>query len=133
MSDHFVPWDRPSPLLTAIGGFSRHPTDPLHVGFTVDAPKTNARGLLHGGVFAAIGDVAIGHALATRTDPPVPLITVNLSCDLLGTARTGEWVDVTITPTRAGRRLRAGTATFTTGRVIATVTALFMPAEAPAP
>lgn len=124
---HFVPWDRPSPLLTAIGGFARHPSDPLHVGFTVDGPKMNSRGLLHAGVVTAIGDVAIGRALAIQTDPPTPLVTINLSCDLLGTARAGEWVDVAITPTRVGRRLAAGTATFTTTRVIATVTALFMP------
>jgi acyl-coenzyme A thioesterase PaaI-like protein len=126
----FVPWDRPSPLLTAIGGFDRHITDPLRAGFTVDGPKTNARGFLHGGVIAAVGDVVIGHALAVQADPPVPLVTVNLSCDLLGVAREGEWVDVTITPTRVGRRLAAGTATFTTTRPIANVTALFMPAAA---
>jgi acyl-coenzyme A thioesterase PaaI-like protein len=127
----FVPWDRPSPLLTAIGGFEQHPADPLRVGFTVDGPKMNARGFLHGGAIAAIADVAIGRAMATRTDPPVPLFTVNLSCDLLGTAREGEWVDVTISPTRSGRRLRAGTATFATTRVIATVTGLFMPSAVP--
>ncbi|MFA1550568.1 PaaI family thioesterase [Actinomadura chokoriensis] len=125
----FVPWHRPSPLLTAIGGFFRHGTDPLKAGFTVDGPKTNARGFLHGGVIAAIGDVAIGHALAVRTDPPTGYVTVNLSCDLLGTAREGEWVDIAVTPTRAGRRLAAGTATFTTSRVVASVTALFMPSD----
>ena len=132
IDEQFVPWHRPSPLLTAIGGFSRHATDPLRAGFTVDGPKTNARGLLHGGVIAAIGDVAIGYALAVRTDPPARLVTVNLACDLLGAAREGEWVDIAITPTRAGRRLAAGTAAFTTTRVIATVTALFMPADQPA-
>ncbi|MFB4302769.1 PaaI family thioesterase [Actinomadura sp. NTSP31] len=129
----FVPYDRPSPLITAIGGFARHAADPLRAGFAVDGPKTNARGLLHGGVIAAVGDVAIGHALAVRTDPPTPLITVNLSCDLVGTAREGDWVDIAVTPTRVGRRLAAGTAAFTAnGRVIATVTALFMPSSVPA-
>lgn len=123
----FVPWDRPSPLLDAIGGFARHAADPLRAGFTVDGPKSNARGFLHGGVIAAIGDVVIGHALAVQTDPPAHLVTVNLSCDLLGTAREGEWVDILVTPTRVGRRLAAGTTTFTSGRVIANVTALFMP------
>ncbi|MFG2250869.1 hotdog domain-containing protein [Spirillospora sp. NPDC048823] len=66
--------------------------------------------------------------LAVQTDPPTRLVTVNLSCDLLGTAREGEWVDILVTPTRVGRRLAAGSATFTSGRVIANVTALFMPA-----
>ncbi|TDC87770.1 PaaI family thioesterase [Actinomadura sp. 7K507] len=125
--ERFIPWDRPSPLLTAIGGFARHATDPLRAGFTVDAPKTNARGFLHGGVIAAVGDVAIGYALAVQSDPPAGLVTVNLSCDLLGTAREGDWVEVVVTPTRTGRRLAAGTATFTSTRVIAHVSALFMP------
>lgn len=130
VSEGFVPWHRPSPLITAIGGFSRHPDDPLRAGFTVEGPKMNARGLLHGGVIATIGDVVIGHALAVQTDPPARLVTINLSCDLLGTAREGEWVDITVTPTRVGRKLASGTATFTTGRVIANVTGLFMPVPA---
>ncbi|MEU6751645.1 PaaI family thioesterase [Spirillospora sp. NPDC046719] len=126
----FVPYDRPSPLLTAIGGFLRHRDDPLRARFLVEGPKTNARGLLHGGVIASVGDVVIGHALAVRTDPPTPLITVNLSCDMVGTAREGDWVDIAVVPTRTGRRLAAGTATFAAGgRVIANVSALFMPSR----
>jgi acyl-coenzyme A thioesterase PaaI-like protein len=125
----FEPWDRPSGLLDAIGGFSRHRDDPLRAGFVVDGPKMNARGFMHAGVIAIIGDVAIGHALAAQTDPPTRLVTVNLSCDYLGTALAGEWVDVAITPTRLGRRLAAGGATFTTKRVIGRVHALFMPAD----
>ncbi|HEY3683945.1 MAG TPA: PaaI family thioesterase [Streptosporangiaceae bacterium] len=129
----FVPWDRPSPLLTAIDGFSRHASDPLRAGFAVDGPKLNARGFLHAGVIATVGDVAIGHALATRTDPPTRLLTINLSCDLLGTAHDGEWVDVAITPTRVGRRLASGVAAFSVGsRIVARVTGLFMPAGGPA-
>lgn len=124
----YVPWDRPSPVLTALGGFSRHPDDPLRAGFTVDAPKLNARGLLHAGVIATIADVVIGRALSTRTDPPTRLLTIKLDCDLLGPAHPGDWVEITVTPTRLGRRLAAGTATFTTARPIATITALFMPA-----
>ncbi|MGI5171564.1 PaaI family thioesterase [Spirillospora sp. CA-253888] len=125
---HYVPWDRPSPLLGAIGGFLHDPDDPCRFGFTVEEPKTNARGLLHGGVIATLGDVAIGSALARQTDPPTPLVTVNLSCDLLGAARAGEWVEIVVSPTRVGRRLASGIATFSTTRTIATVTGLFMPA-----
>jgi acyl-coenzyme A thioesterase PaaI-like protein len=125
----FVPWDKPSPLLTAIGGFARDPDDDLCIGFAVEGPKMNARGFLHAGVLAIIGDVAIGHALAAQTDPPTNLVTINLSCDFLGTARAGEWVEGTITPTRLGRRLAAGTATFSTSRVVARVNALFMPVD----
>lgn len=125
----YVPWAHPSPLLDAIGGFLRDRDDPLRAGFTVDGPKLNARGLLHGGVFGIVGDVTIGHALAALTDPPTRLVTVHLSSDVLGSAVAGDWVDVVVTPTRLGRRLAAGTATFSTDRTIAIVSALFVPME----
>jgi hypothetical protein len=31
----FIPWDHPSPVLDALGGFLRHDTDPLRIGFVV--------------------------------------------------------------------------------------------------
>lgn len=126
--DLFVEWPHPSPLLSAIGGFRQDPAQPLRVGFVVDANKVNARGFLHAGAIAAIADAAIGHALAASVHPPARLVTINLSCDLLGTANLGDWVTGVVTPTRVGRRLAAGSIAFTTDRPIATVTALFVPA-----
>jgi acyl-coenzyme A thioesterase 13 len=126
--EHYLPWAYPSPMLAAIGGFRQHPDDPLRMGFLVEGAKLNARGILHAGVIATIADVAIGHALGSTTTPPTRAVTVNLSCQLLGVARHGDWVDVTVDPTRLGRRLGAGSATFTTGdRLVATATALFIP------
>jgi len=50
------------------------------------------------------------------------------ACDLLGTAHLGDWVDIEVVPTRVGRRLAAGRATFRAGdRAIATASALFVP------
>jgi acyl-coenzyme A thioesterase PaaI-like protein len=126
----YVSWPRPSPLLTAIGGFEQDPDDRLRIGFFVDANKVNARGFLHAGAIAAIADAAIGHALASQSETPQGLVTINLSCDLLGTANLGDWVDGTVTPARNGRRLSAGSVLFTTDRPIATVTALFVPTTA---
>lgn len=124
---HFVPWSRPSPLFDAIGGFQQHEHDPLHFGFVVEGPKLNARGFLHAGVVASIGDAVIGHSLATRSDPTARLVTINLSCDLLASAHQGEWVDIVVAPTHAGRRLGSGMATFSTERTVARVTGLFVP------
>jgi acyl-coenzyme A thioesterase PaaI-like protein len=125
----WVPWDRPSPLLEALGGLLCDPADPRRVRFRVEGAKLNTRGGLHAGAIAAIADAVIGHAVARRADPPTPLVTVNLSCDLLGAARPGDWVDVEVTSTRLGRRLGAGSAVFTAGdRELARVTALFLPA-----
>lgn len=125
----WVPWNRPSPLLEALGGFLVDPDGAGRAGFLVEGPKVNARGALHAGAIAAVADVVIGHTVARRADPPAPLVTVNLSCDLLGAAHVGDWVDVEVTSTRLGRRLGAGTAVFRTGsREVARVSALFLPA-----
>jgi len=124
----YVAWTRRSPLLDAIGGFQQHATDASKVAFDVDAPKVNARGFLHTGVIATVADVAIGHLLSNMSDPPVPLVTINISCDLLGSARLGDRVHGVIEATRVGRRLAAGQAVFSTDRVIARITALFVPA-----
>ena len=125
----WIPWPYPSPFLNAIGGFSQFESNPLRAGFVVSREKVNGRGFLHGGAIAAIGDVVIGHAVARQTNPPARLLTINLSCDLVGTAQLDEWVEVTVTPTRIGKRLGAGTATFHTDRPIATVTGLFIPSQ----
>jgi len=127
----FVPWPHPSPLLDAIGGFERDPTDPTRVAFSVDAPKVNARGFLHTGVIASIADVAIGHLLSEMMDPPASLVTVSISCDLLGSARLGDRVHGVVEATHLGRRLAAGAAVLSTDRTIARVTALFVPRSAP--
>jgi acyl-coenzyme A thioesterase PaaI-like protein len=123
----FVPWAHSSPLLDAIGGFRYDPDRPLHLGFTVEGAKLNARGFLHAGVISTIGDIALGHSLARQLDPPLSMVTINLSCDFVGSAYERDWVDIAVTPTRVGRRLAAGIATFSTHRPIATVTGLFMP------
>jgi uncharacterized protein (TIGR00369 family) len=126
--DDFVPWDHPSPVLDALGGFLRHGADPLRIGFVVEGSKVNARGLLHAGVLATIADVAIGHALAASTDPRTPLVTVSLTCDYTGSVSIGDWVGATIEPGRVGRRLAAGGAVFTSdGRTVCTCRGLFLP------
>ena len=118
----------PEPLLDAIGGFESHRTDATRIAFDVDAPKVNARGFLHTGVIASVADVAIGHLLSAMMDPPAPLVTVNISCDLLGSARLGDRVLGVVEATRVGHRLAAGQAILTIDRTIARITALFVPA-----
>lgn len=123
--DGFTTWPHPSPVLDALGSLHAHGSDPLRAGFEVTATKVNARGFLHAGVVAAIGDVTIGHALSDRAG--APFVTVDLSCDLLGRAGLGDWVDIEIHPTKDRGRLVAGQAEMRRdGRTIAVVHALFM-------
>ncbi len=116
-------------MLDTLGGFLRHESNPLLIGFFVDEHKINARGFLHAGVLATIADVAIGHALARSTDPPTNLVTVNLNCDYTGVAESETWVDGSIEIGRMGRRLAVGTIAFSVaGRPIGSARGLFLPA-----
>lgn len=126
--DH-EPWGHPSPVLDALGSLLAHRTDPLRAGFEVTTTKLNGRGLLHAGVIATIADVTIGHALASLAGEGQRYVTIDLSCQLLGRAGPGDWVEVAVEPTKTRGRLAAGHARFSRdGRTIATARALFLPA-----
>ena len=128
-ADSYGPWPWPSPMIDHLGDLRCHATDPGRFGFAVDEPKLNGRGLLHAGALSTIADVVIGHGLAAVAPDDSRFVTTALEIHFLGSARRGDWVDVTVTPVRIGKRLAIGTALFTNGsRQISFATATFMPA-----
>ena len=70
MSDGFLPFGHPSPMLDHLGDLRRHADDGARFGFVVDEPKLNGRRLLHAGAMSTIADVVIGHSLGASTSPP---------------------------------------------------------------
>lgn len=128
----FIPWDRPSPLLDALGDFRKHSVDGCVYGFAVDEAKLNARGMLHAGAISTLADVCIGHTLARQSDPPGPLVTVNLNTSFVAAASLGEWVDVVVRVQHVGRRVATGSAEFRSGeRLLAHASAVFVRAGSP--
>lgn len=126
----YLAWDRPAPLLDRLGDLRRHETERGVYGFVVDESKLNARGFLHAGAISTIADVCIGHTLAGETDPPTPLVTINLTVTFVGKTNADQWVDVLVRPCRVGRRLATGTAEFhVDDRVVAHASATFLPAN----
>ncbi|OYW58733.1 MAG: hypothetical protein B7Z40_22530 [Bosea sp. 12-68-7] len=115
----FAPHFRKSPLTDAWEPlYSKREGDVLTIGVLVATPHTNARGMAHGGLIAALADNAMG-----------------LACALIG-----DWLEVAATPVRVGRTLAFGEARVTTGdRLIARASAVFSippaasvpPADAP--
>src|SRR5215207_9393754 len=100
--DAYQAWAHPSPFHDAIGGFKCHAT--IRSGSaswskaassTVAASSTPAPSLPSSMPPSDIPS-------ARRWDPSARLVTVNLSCDLLGSARRDEWVDVDVDVTSAG-------------------------------
>ncbi len=123
----FAPHFRKSPLTDAWEPlFSKREGDVLTIGVLVATPHTNARGMAHGGLIAALADNAMGLACALSGAGVGGIVTVSLTCDFTGTARIGDWLEVAATPVRGGRTLAFGEARVTTGdRLIARASAVF--------
>jgi len=92
-------------------GFERHtrrspltdPWEPLYskktdkaviIGLRLARPHTNARGLIHGGLIAALADAAMGYSCAQATGWTTSFVTISLSVDFVGAAEIGQWLAV---------------------------------------
>ena len=97
--DGFAQNSRSSPLTAPwepIFVLPRH--DRVLLGLHVRKEHTNSRGLLHGGVIAALADNAMGLSVARLLDgrgelPAGGLVTASLSVDYLGRAEIGQWLE----------------------------------------
>ena len=94
----------------------------LVFGLRVDNKHCNRSGSLHGAMICAIADVAIGNSIGMTIDEArepdaaeerrlagdparVPMATVSMTTDFVGTARLGDWIEVQVDVQRAGRTL----------------------------
>jgi acyl-coenzyme A thioesterase PaaI-like protein len=135
-------------------GFERHfrqspltdPWEPLYskvlddrvvLGLSLGTAHTNARGLAHGGLIAALADNAMGLscgvAMRNRGQGETGgLLTVSLSLDYLGMARLGQWLEFDTGFTKTGASLCFAQAFVTAdGLMIARADARFKTLAAP--
>lgn len=102
----FAPHDRTSPFFDLIGPlWSRQTDSGLELALAIDERHVNARGLAHGGVLAALADVALGYATSGSQYPPVRLTTASLTIDFAGSVKNGETIIATVDVQHVGRRL----------------------------
>lgn len=93
----FEPHDRKSPLTA--------PWEPIYckakgasvaLGIEIREPHTNSRGLVHGGLVAALLDNVMGlacsKALLAKGLEASGLVTVSLGVEYLGMAKLGQWL-----------------------------------------
>ncbi|MFZ4121485.1 MAG: PaaI family thioesterase [Caulobacterales bacterium] len=100
--DGFILHDRKSPVTDAWAPlWSRRAPGNIEIGFFVQTAHCNARGLLHGGVLAALADNAMGMSLgrtvvqADATTQRPNILTTSLSLDYIASAKPGQWVCIT--------------------------------------
>src|SRR6516165_2819031 len=93
----FEPHFRKSPLTDPWEPlYSRRTDKAVIMGLRLARPHTNARGLIHGGLIAALADNAMGYSCAQATgwNTKMSLVTISLAVDYVGTADLGQWLAV---------------------------------------
>lgn len=101
----FEPHFRKSPLTDPWEPLYSMRTDTgVHMGLRLARPHTNSRGLIHGGLIAALSDNAMGYSCAQATgfDGSRSLVTISLAVDFIGTAKIGQWLSIETEAIRTG-------------------------------
>ncbi len=111
--------------------YSKRTPDRVVIGLYMRPPHTNSRGLIHGGLIAALADNAMGlSCVAALTGegrkPEGGLVTVSMSTDFIGSAKLGQWLAFDTQYVKTGRTLCFAQAFVTAdGEVIARADARF--------
>jgi uncharacterized protein (TIGR00369 family) len=91
----FEPHFRKAPLTDPWEPLYSKKTDKaVIIGLRLAKPHTNARGLIHGGLIAALADNAMGYSCALVTNWTTSFVTISLSIDFVGSAEIGQWLAV---------------------------------------
>ena len=99
----FEPHFRKSPLTDPWEPlYSRRTEKAVHMGLRLAKPHTNSRGLIHGGLIAALSDNAMGYSCAQAMGWNFSLVTIGLAVDFIGTAKVGQWLAIETEVIRAG-------------------------------
>jgi len=101
--DGFEPHFRKSPFTDPWEPlYSRRTEKAVILGLRLAKPHTNARGLIHGGLIAALADNAMGYSCAQAIGWSSSLVTISLSVDFTGSAGIGQWLAVESDVVRTG-------------------------------
>ena len=112
----FEPIFRSSPYLDLLGPiYNKKTKDGLIIGLQIEQKHCNARGVVHGGVFSSLADVALGYNIAFQGEEPVPIITANLSIDYAGSAKLGEWIEAYTDIQKTGKNMAFANCYFSIG------------------
>jgi uncharacterized protein (TIGR00369 family) len=102
----FEPLFRKSPLTEPWEPIYSKRTDrAVIIGLRLAKPHTNGRGLIHGGLIAALSDNAMGYSCAQVTGWTTSYVTIGLAVDFIGTAQIGQWLAIESDVIKTGRTI----------------------------
>jgi uncharacterized protein (TIGR00369 family) len=106
-------WKHPGSGYSELIGYrvTRWDTDYCEMELTVEAKHLNRLSVPHGGVLATLVDTAAGIAVAFAdgTDKVLPAVTLSLSMQFLGQAKSGDVLTATGRRIGGGRTIAYGT------------------------
>ncbi len=111
--------------------YSQRLDDRVVIGLYAREPHTNSRGMVHGGLIAALADNAMGLScvqvlIGEGRKPEGGLVTVSMAIDFIGAAKLGQWVAFDTQYVKAGKTLCFAQAFITAdGQVIGRADARF--------
>lgn len=92
----FTPLKLKSAFLNHIGPFYGAERDGgTVVGLLMEDHHMNWSDIAHGGVLTAMADAALSYQIAFSQEPPLPLATISLHTDFIGSAKLGDWLEAT--------------------------------------
>lgn len=95
-----------SPFVMQFGPlYARHEGKTLVIGLRIQPHHLNLHSNAHGGMLLTLADTALGINLSQSHNPPLPMVTANLSSEFLAPARLGEWLEAHVEILRVGSRL----------------------------
>jgi uncharacterized protein (TIGR00369 family) len=74
--------------------YSKKTDKSVTMGLRLGKAHTNSRGLIHGGLIAALSDNAMGYSCAQVMGWKASLVTISLAVDYVGTAEIGQWLAI---------------------------------------
>ena len=106
---HRVQRARHNPFNEMVGPFyERRDGKAVSLGLRIEERHTNSRGICHGGLLATMADLALGYACLSAgkgAGAPSSFVTVHLSLDYAGSAKTGDWVESEVEVQKTGSRI----------------------------
>jgi uncharacterized protein (TIGR00369 family) len=91
----FAPHFRKSPMTDPWEPlYSKRTERAVIIGLRLAKPHTNGRGLIHGGLIAALSDNAMGYSCAQVMGGTSSLVTISPAVDFIGSAQIGQWLAV---------------------------------------
>jgi uncharacterized protein (TIGR00369 family) len=74
--------------------YARQTEGSFQLGLVIAEAHGNSRGMLHGGVIAALSDNAMGLTLGHALGGTARLVTTALSVDYFGAGKAGQWLEI---------------------------------------